>query len=61
MLPGWHRLFTVNGEFLGLHNLDSGNGCLVLSQDSIAGQYINNTGKCRLLSSHAGHKNRPHL
>ena len=34
MLPGWHRLFTVNGEFIGLHNLDSGNGCLVLNQDS---------------------------
>jgi hypothetical protein len=34
MLPGWHRVFTVNGEFLGLHNWDSGNGYLVLSQDS---------------------------
>ena len=34
MLPGWNRVFTVNGEFLGLHNWDSGNGCLVLRQDS---------------------------
>jgi hypothetical protein len=35
MLSGWDRVLTVNGEFHGLYNWDSGNGYLVLSQDSI--------------------------
>jgi hypothetical protein len=34
MLPGWDRVFTEYGEFLGFHSQDSGNGNLVLHQDS---------------------------
>jgi hypothetical protein len=35
ILPGWDRVFTVYGEFLGFHIAmqDSGNGNVALSQD----------------------------
>jgi hypothetical protein len=52
-------MFTVNGEFLGLHSWHSGNGYLMLSQDSSRIAYRQ---YWQMLSpAQPGHKNRPHL
>ena len=55
----WDRMFTVNGEFLGLHSWHSGNRYLVLSQESsriVYRQYWQ-----MLSPAQPGHKNRSHL